>query len=174
MWPNATSPRIAVLVWRLRSLSEWARRTGSPPSYFHFNENDIPDYGIPWYFNRAAPVPRHNYYGFRDGNYLRTDVDMVTLKLEHDISDWAILRNRIRFANNQRDARITEPQLNNATSGSITPATPLSQISVNRNQIATFSNEGLLWDQLDATAHVKTFGIRHVVGHRSRRRTRNL
>ncbi len=132
-------------------------------SYFHFNENDIPDYGIPWYFNRAAPVPRHNYYGFRDGNYLRTDVDMVTLKLEHDISDWAILRNRIRFANNQRDARITEPQLNTATSGSITPATPLPQIAVNRNQIATFSNEGLLWDQLDATAHLKTFGIRHVV-----------
>src|ERR1700722_9842773 len=131
--------------------------------YFHFAENDIPDYGIPWYFNRAAPVPRHNYYGFRDGNYLRTDVDMVTLKLEHDISDWAILRNRIRFANNQRDARITEPQLNNATAGSITPATQLSQIAVNRNQIATFSNEGLLWDQLDATAHVKTFGIRHVV-----------
>ena len=131
--------------------------------YFHFAENDIPDYGIPWYFNRAAPVPRHNYYGFRDGNYLRTDVDMVTLKLEHDISDWAILRNRIRFANNQSDARITEPQLNTATSGSITPATPLSQIAVNRNQIATFSNEGLLWDQLDATAHLKTFGIRHVV-----------
>ena len=87
-------------------------------SYFHFNENDIPDYGIPWYFNRAAPVPRHNYYGFRDGNYLRTDVDMVTLKMEHDIGDWAILRNRARFANNQRDARITEPQLNNATAGS--------------------------------------------------------
>ena len=98
-------------------------------SYFHFAENDIPDYGIPWYFNQAAPVPRHNYYGFRDGNYLRTDVDMVTLKVEHDISDWAILRNRIRFANNQRDARITEPQLNNATAGLITPATPLSQIS---------------------------------------------
>ncbi len=131
-------------------------------SYFHFAENDIPDYGIPWYFNRAAPVPRHNYYGFRDGNYLRTDVDMVTLKMEHDVSDWAILRNRIRFANSQRDARISEPQVNTATSGLITPATPLEQIAVNRNQIATFSNEGLLWDQLDATAHVKTFGIRHV------------
>jgi catecholate siderophore receptor len=130
--------------------------------YFHFNENDIPDYGIPWYFNRAAPVARHNYYGFRDGNYLRTDVDMVTVKAEHDIGDWAILRNRARFANNQRDARITEPQLNTATSGLITPATPLQQIAVNRNQIATFSNEGLLWDQLDATAHLRTFGIRHV------------
>ncbi len=131
--------------------------------YFHFNEDDIPDYGIPWYFNRAAPVPRHNYYGFRDGSYLRTEVDMVTLKAEHDISDWLTLRNKARFANNQRDARITEPQVNTATSGLITPSTPLPQISVNRNQIAVFSNEGFLWDQLDATARLKTFGIRHVV-----------
>jgi catecholate siderophore receptor len=131
--------------------------------YFHFSEDDIPDYGIPWYFNRPAPVARHNYYGFRDGNYLRTDVDMATLKMEHDVSDWAILRNRARFANNHRDARITEPQVNTATSGSITPSTPLDQVAVNRNQIATLSNEGLLWDQLDATAHLNKFGMRHVV-----------
>jgi catecholate siderophore receptor len=131
--------------------------------YFHFNEDDIPDYGIPWYFNRAAPVPRHNYYGFRDGSYLRTEVDMVTLKAEHDVSDWLTIRNKARFANNQRSARITEPQVNTATSGLITPSTPLAQISVNRNQIAVFSNEGFLWDQLDATARLKTFGIRHVV-----------
>ena len=132
-------------------------------SYFHFQEDDIPDYGIPWYFNKPSPVARHNYYGFRDGNYLRTDVDMGTIKAEHDISDWAILRNRFRVANNHRDARITEPQLNNATAGTITPSTPLDQISVNRNQIATLSDEGLLWDQLDATAHLKTLGIRHIV-----------
>jgi catecholate siderophore receptor len=131
-------------------------------SYFHFQEDDIPDYGIPWYFNKPSPVARHNYYGFHD-NYLRTDVDMGTIKAEHDISDWAILRNRFRVANSHRDARITEPQLNNATAGTITPSTPLDQISVNRNQIATLSDEGLLWDQLDATAHLKTFGIRHVV-----------
>jgi catecholate siderophore receptor len=131
--------------------------------YFHFAENDIPDYGIPWYFNGPAPVARNNYYGFRDGNYLRTDVDMLTLKLEHDISDWGILRNKSRAANSQRDARITEPQLNTASSGTITPATPLEQVLVNRNQIATFSNEGLLWDQLDATAHLNFLRIRHVI-----------
>jgi catecholate siderophore receptor len=131
--------------------------------YFHFQEDDIPDYGIPWYFNKPAPVARHNYYGFRDDNYLRTDVDMGTIKVEHDISDWAILRNRFRVANNHRDARITEPQLNNATAGTITPTTPLDQIAVNRNQIATLSDEGLIWDQLDATAHLNKFGMRHVV-----------
>jgi catecholate siderophore receptor len=132
-------------------------------AYFHFAENDIPDYGIPWYFNGPAPVARHNYYGFRDGNYLRTDVDMFTLKLEHDLSDWALLRNQFRFANNQRDARITEPQVNTVTSGAITPATPLHQVLVNRNQIAAFSNEGLLWDQLDATAHLNFLHIHHMI-----------
>jgi catecholate siderophore receptor len=131
--------------------------------YFHFAEDDIPDYGIPWYFNGPAPVARHNYYGFRDGNYLRTDVDMATVKLEHDVSDWGILRNRFRFANSKRDARITEPQLNNATTGAITPETPLDQVLVNRNQIATYSNEGLLWNQLDATIHANTGAIHHII-----------
>jgi catecholate siderophore receptor len=130
--------------------------------YFHFAENDIPDYGIPWYFNAPAPVARHNYYGFRDGNYLRTDVDMLTVKYEHDFTDSILLRNKARAANSQRDARITEPQLNNATTGTITPATPLEQVLVNRNQIATFSNEGLLWDQLDLTAEHRFLGIHHV------------
>lgn len=131
-------------------------------SYFHFNENDIPDYGIPWYFNKPADVARHNYYGFKQGNYLRTNVDMVTLKAEHDIDGWATVRNKIRYANNERNARITEPQLNNATTGAITPSTPLSQVLVNRNQITVYSNESFLWDQLDATVHASTFGIKHV------------
>src|SRR3984957_5977743 len=131
-------------------------------SYFHFNENDIPDYGIPWYFNHPAQVARHNYYGFRDGNFLDTNVNMGTVKAEHDIDGWATLRNTIRYANNEPHARITEPQMNNATAGLITPTTPLDQVNVNRNQIAVYSNESFLWDQLDATVHGTTFGIRHV------------
>src|ERR1700722_16752320 len=102
-------------------------------SYFHFNENDIPDYGIPWFFNHPAQVARHNYYGFRDGNFLDTNVNMGTVKAEHDIDGWATLRNTIRYANNERHARITEPQVNNATAGAITPTTPLDQVNVNRN-----------------------------------------
>ncbi len=131
-------------------------------SYFHFNEDDIPDYGIPWYFNKPAPVARHNYYGFRAGNYLDTDVNMATLKAEHDLDGWATLRNRFRYANNERNARITEPQLNNASAGAITLATPLSSIEVNRNQIAVRSNESFLWDQLDGTIHADLLGVRHV------------
>ncbi len=45
-------------------------------SYFHQTADDIPDYGIPWLFNGPAPVNRTNYYGFADGNYLRTYDDI--------------------------------------------------------------------------------------------------
>lgn len=129
--------------------------------YFHLQENDIPDYGIPWYFNRPAPVVRHNYYGFHE-NYLRTDVNMFTLLAAHDFASWATLRNQFRLANSERNVQITEPQVNTATSGAITPSTPLNEIMVNRNQLAAYSNEGFLWDQLDATVHASFWGVRHV------------
>ncbi len=143
--------------------------------YFHLNENDIPDYGIAWYFNRPAPVARSNYYGFREGNYLRTAVDMGTLRAERDLAGWATVREKLRYSRSERNARITEPQLNNASAGAITPSTPLDQIQVNRNQIAVYSNETLLWDQLDATVRIDTFGIRHaaVVGTEGGRETSN-
>lgn len=129
--------------------------------YFHLSEDDIPDYGLPWYFNRPAPVARHNYYGFRRGNYLRTDVNIGTAKLEHDLGGWALLRDQFRDANYVRHARITEPQLNTATSGAITPETPLSEIQVNRNQIVADSTETFLWNQADAMITGKLFGLRH-------------
>ncbi|HVW76934.1 MAG TPA: TonB-dependent siderophore receptor [Alloacidobacterium sp.] len=130
--------------------------------YFHFSENDIPDYGIPWYFNTVSPVARHNYYGFRDANFLKTDVDMVTAKGEHDLAEGSLVRDQFRFANYVRKAQITEPQLNTATSGAITPSTPLDQIVVNRNQITVDSTESFLWDQADITLNKRIFGMRHL------------
>ncbi len=55
-------------------------------SYLHEQSDDNPDYGIPWLFNGPAPVARHNYYGFEHGNFLRTDVDVATARLDHDVN----------------------------------------------------------------------------------------
>ena len=135
-------------------------------SYFHFAEDDIPDYGLPWYFGRPAPVPHHNYYGFADRNFLRTDVDMGTVKVEHDLGTHGIARNQVRYANYQRKWQITEPQLNNKSAGAITPETPLDDVMVNRNQLAGQSVETSFWDQLDLMLSGKLLGVRHtaVVG----------
>jgi len=95
-------------------------------SYYHQQADDTPDYGIPWLFNGPAPVDRNNYYGFRDGNYLRTDVDVLTAKVEHDFGSSITLRNQVRYGHYKRDALITEARI----AGTPDPDTPLEDISV--------------------------------------------
>jgi catecholate siderophore receptor len=127
-------------------------------SYFHQSEDDVPDYGLPFLFGTPAPVDRHNFYGFKD-DFLRTDADVATAKIEHDINDAITLRDQIRYAHYTRDARITEPQI----PGSVTASTPLSSITINRNQIAVSSVETFLENQTDATARFKTGFLDHTV-----------
>ncbi len=129
-------------------------------SDFHMQEDDIPDYGLPWYFGHPAPVPRHNYYGFTHDNFLRTNADIGTVRVEHDLSDHGLLRDIARYAHYERKWQITEPQVNNASSGSITESTPLDQVMVNRNQLAGHSDEAQFWDQADVTYAGKLIGIR--------------
>lgn len=129
-------------------------------SDFHMQEDDIPDYGIPWYFGRPAPVPRHNYYGFTHDNFLRTNADIGTVNIEHDLSDHGLLRDIARYAHYERKWQITEPQVNNASSGSITPSTPLNEVMVNRNQLAGHSDEAQLWDQAEVTYSGKLLHVR--------------
>lgn len=125
-------------------------------SYLHQNEDDIPDYGVPWLFNGPAPVNRVDYYGLQNGNYLRTYDDIGTVKLEHDINSKITMRDQVRYANYVRDVLITEPQLNNITFG-----TPLSALQVTRHEIGVNSTESFLDEQLDVTAHFDTGFIKH-------------
>ncbi|HEX3744229.1 MAG TPA: TonB-dependent siderophore receptor [Bryobacteraceae bacterium] len=134
-----------------------ATRTGI--AYFHQTADDQPDYGIPWLFNGPAPVDRTNYYGFRNGNYLRTYDDIATAKIEHDFSPNLTLRDQVRYANYVRDVLITEPQI--ATPVSL--ATPLSQMSVTRHQIGANSVETLADEQLDLTARFVTGSLHHTL-----------
>ncbi len=129
-------------------------------SELHSQEDDIPDYGIPWYFGHGAPVPRHNYYGFADHNYFRTNVDIGTVRVEHDLGAFGLLRNSVRYAHFERKWQITEPQVNNASAGLITLDTPLNEVMVNRNQITGSSTEAQIWDQAELTLTGKFLGIR--------------
>jgi catecholate siderophore receptor len=161
-------------------------KTRATLSYMHLTESDTPDYGLPWFNNSVAPGSiRHNYYGFADENYLKTNDDIVTLKAEHEFSPNVTLRTIARAANYPRQAQITEPQIcsnapmsvpvggvvatlptsavNTALPCAYTASSDPSTIVVNRNQIQTKSVEGDLWDQTEVTARFKTFGIRHAL-----------
>ncbi len=132
-------------------------------SYLREGADDTPDYGIPWLFNGPAPVERRNYYGFEHGNYLKTNVDMGTVKLEHDFNSHITFRNQARYAHYHRDVRITEPQID-ATSLDPDPlSTPLGQIDVLRNQITVNSTETFLQDQADVIMKFNTGSLRHTL-----------
>jgi len=128
-------------------------------SYFHQQADDIPDYGLPWMFNGAAPVDRENYYGFKHGNFLKTDDDIGTVKAEHDLNSRVTIRSQVRYASYLRDAVITEPKIPTT----VTPATPLDQIQITRNEITVRSAETFLQDQTMLTARFKTGWIEHSV-----------
>jgi catecholate siderophore receptor len=133
-------------------------------SYIHQNADDNPDYGVPWLFNGPAPVNRENYYGFQNGNYLRTYDDIGTAKVEHDFHHNITIRDQVRYANYVRDVLITEPQIvSSVTNAAPTLATPLSQMVVSRHEIGVNSTETMLDDQLDLTAKFDTGFLRHNV-----------
>ena len=151
-------------------------------SYFHLTEDDTPDYGLPWLFNKPSAAGRHAYFGFPDANYLQANVDVLTGKLDHDFAPAVSLHSIGRWANYARDAQLTEPQIclnasisvavgsyvaalpSNSVTGkpcTYTPATPANQITVNRNELQVRSVEGDLWDQTDIAARFKLLRIRN-------------
>ena len=157
-------------------------KTRATLNYVHLQDNDTPDYGVPWLYNAPAPGPiRHNYYGFPNENYLQTNDDILTLKVEHEFSPNLNLHTIARAANYPRQAQITEPQIcsnaplsvpvggivrtlptsavNTALPCAYTPSSDPSTIVVNRNQIQTKSIEGDLWDQTEVTARFKVLGV---------------
>ena len=159
-------------------------KTPATLSYVHLSENDTPDYGLPWLFNGLAPANRHSYFGFPDENYLKTNDDILTLRVSHDFKPNLNVHMIARAAHYPREAQITEPQIcsnaslsvpvggvvpslptlayNSALPCPYTPSTPADEITqVNRNQIQVKSVEGMLWDQIEMTSRFNTAGIPH-------------
>jgi catecholate siderophore receptor len=149
-------------------------------SYLHQTEYDTPDYGLPWIYSSGvgaargiavpAPVNGANFYGFSNNDFLRTNVDVATAKIEHDLNDSITLRDQARFAHYVRQFRITEPQIYaTAAPGAsgaaqlITPGTSLGAINVSRNQLYGTSLETFAQNQADVTAKFDTFFVNHTL-----------
>src|SRR3546814_8314982 len=80
-------------------------------SYVHFEEDNIPDYGLP--LTNGKPTDgtrRSNWYGFRDVNTEETDSDSVMGELEHDFSGWLTGRTQFSYTVNDRDSIICAPR----------------------------------------------------------------
>ncbi len=124
--------------------------------YLHQYNNDIPDYGLPWFGTEVAQVPRNNFYGF-DSDYQKAQADIITGKVDHDFSDDLSLHTQLRYGHYTRSNRITEPQIAAAV------GTPVANVTVNRNVFTGRAVESFLDGQADLHANLQTGFIQHKI-----------
>jgi catecholate siderophore receptor len=129
-------------------------------NYLYQQQHDLPDYGIPWILDRPAPVARTNYYGFTDGaNYFRGDINIGTVKFEHDFSDSVTLREQFHVANYHRALQISQGD----PPGNITPETPLATVVVDRTQIDGISTDRSTENDLAVQWRLHTGTLEHTL-----------
>jgi catecholate siderophore receptor len=128
-------------------------------SYVYQHEQNVPDDGLPYLFGEPAPVDRRNFYGLAGRDFEDTDVHIGTVRLEHAFSDDLRLRTTLRYAAYLRDHEITAPRI----SGTPTPTTPLSAISVSRGRPSRERDDRILTGQTDVIFKFHTWGLEHTL-----------
>jgi catecholate siderophore receptor len=59
--------------------------------YLHQQEDNMPDYGLPFIFDRPVPVPRDTFYGLPDDDRFKTRVDVITGRVQHLFNNnWSV------------------------------------------------------------------------------------
>ncbi|MFC3550178.1 TonB-dependent receptor [Lysobacter cavernae] len=95
-------------------------------SYFHQSDDNIPQYGVPYFSTFGGPLPGvdpSNYYGYHNIDQQEIDVDMLTGVFEHDFSDRTTLRSLARFQQVDQLSIVDAPQGTWCLDSGINPAT---------------------------------------------------
>ena len=124
-------------------------------NYLHQEQNDIPDYGIPFAFGRPVPVPRETYYGLPsdDRSRARVDVGTAILKTEFNPDFW--FTDTARIGNYFFDSRETAAHYGTAPPA---PGTPLDSVLTFRDRpsvqgtVSTLMNDAELHKRLTTGA----------------------
>jgi catecholate siderophore receptor len=125
-------------------------------SYMHQEENNVPDYGVPYNSATRQPlsVDRSKFYGF-DSDYEKTSADIVTAKITHDFGNGTELSNQLRYNRFWRDVSPTAPRL----ASSDTSATGL----IRRSKPLRDGVDQSVNNQTDLTTRFATGDIRHTL-----------
>ncbi len=183
MAPLAPEPTVALrlnAMWTEADVAErnevGSRRWGIAPSlafglgtptnitftYMHLDQDNVPDYGIPWvpelnvplarYAGQPAPVDYSNFYGILDRDYEKTITDAGTFEVKHALSEASSIRYLLRYAQSKRDSMITAPRFVDVTS-----------IAIKRELQSRDQEDTILANLLDFTTRFNTFGAEHAL-----------
>jgi catecholate siderophore receptor len=132
-------------------------------SYFNEEENDIPDYGIPFIDGAPARVDRNNYYGLVNYDRTRTNTNIGTIRFEHDINDDITVSDSLRYANYGFEYLVSGSYLGNDYVAPPPPGTPLADIEVSRDQPSSAGTTSLAINRTDVTAKFDGGGFKNTL-----------
>ncbi len=126
-------------------------------AYYRLSEDNIPDFGVPYFQGRPLNVPVSRFYGLSNADYEKNDTGIATASYTHRFSADTNLRTVLRQADYERDLRATAPRLVG------TPATITDATVINRQRQARGSTEHSLTSQTDLTTKLSTGSIKHLL-----------
>lgn len=82
--------------WGVNPSIAWRNDQGLTVSlaYEHFEDDRTTDRGIPSFNGRPSPAPQGAFFGDPERSYATTNVDLVNLGVEYQVSDTLVVRNR--------------------------------------------------------------------------------
>ena len=126
-------------------------------SYYYLNENNVPDYGIPYYQGKPLNVPVDRYYGLANADYEKYETHLGTASLTHHFNEDVAINSIVRKGSYARNVWATAPRLNlNSTEGTLTDATQITRSRPGRS-----GTEDMVSSQTNLTVNFDAFGIKH-------------
>ena len=132
-------------------------------SYFKEEENNLPDYGIPFIDGAPAHVDRNNYYGLVNYDRTRTNTNIGTIRVEHDFNDAITISDSLRYANYGFEYLVDGPFLGNDFAAPPPPGTPYADIEVSRDQPSSAGTTSLAINRTDLTATFDVAGFKNTL-----------
>jgi catecholate siderophore receptor len=126
-------------------------------SYFYLNEDNVPDFGVPYFQNKPLDVPVDRFYGFANGAYERYETSVATASVLYRFTPDMSIRSVLRKGDYERDLWASVPRLPAGTAA-ITDSTP-----VNRQRQARGGEEDPIVSQTDFTSAFKTGRMSHLL-----------
>lgn len=135
-------------------------------SYYQTEDDNVPDYGVPYFNGKPLDVPIERFYGLSGSDYEKTETKIGTAQYTHRFDNDNSVKATLRRAHYERDLRATAPRLGtvNATTNACSGGalTSISEsTAICRQRQARGAEEDTLTGQVDYNGKAKTGSLTH-------------
>ena len=126
-------------------------------AYYRLEDNNVPDYGVPYFRGKPLQVPVERFYGVANADYERNETGIATATYIHRFDADTSLKSALRNADYSRDLWAVAPRLAG------TPTAITDDTVINRQAQRRAGDEHTLTSQTDFTTRLDTGPIKHQV-----------